>query len=156
MSIRLIELRRWAGHVARIGEKITAYDIVVEKPEGEEKTRKTKASEGVSKSFRSQPITKLTTTNTCWEATRRVMSSKLTRLTHKTVIQLHLVAESCTICSQSGNVWIHPHMFFQNMYGQTLHSTALFHGSESAWCCEHQSAHAYFHHNMQLDQMNQL
>jgi len=25
--------------------------------------------------------------------------AKLTRLTHKTVIQLHLVAESCTICS---------------------------------------------------------
>jgi len=29
------------------------------------------------------------------------MASKLTRLTHKTVIQLHLVAESCTICSSS-------------------------------------------------------
>jgi len=27
------------------------------------------------------------------------MMAKLTRLTHKIVIQLHLVAESCTICS---------------------------------------------------------
>jgi hypothetical protein len=31
--------------------------------------------------------------------TRRVMEAKLTRLTHKIAIQLHLVAESCTICS---------------------------------------------------------
>jgi len=27
------------------------------------------------------------------------MAAKLTRLTHKITIQLHLVAESCTICS---------------------------------------------------------
>jgi len=27
------------------------------------------------------------------------MAAKLTRLTHKIVIQLHLVVESCTICS---------------------------------------------------------
>jgi len=27
------------------------------------------------------------------------MIAKLTRLTHKIAIQLHLVAESCTICS---------------------------------------------------------
>jgi hypothetical protein len=33
------------------------------------------------------------------EATRCVMAAKLTRLTHKIVIQLHLVAENCTICS---------------------------------------------------------
>jgi len=32
---------------------------------------------------------------------------KLTRLIHKTAIQLHVVAESCTICSgQSGYFWI--------------------------------------------------
>jgi hypothetical protein len=37
--------------------------------------------------------------NTRWEATQRVMAAKLTRLTHKIAIQLHLVAESCTICS---------------------------------------------------------
>jgi hypothetical protein len=35
----------------------------------------------------------------CWEATQRVMAAKLTRLTHTIAIQLHLVAESCTICS---------------------------------------------------------
>jgi len=27
------------------------------------------------------------------------MAAKLTRLTHKIVIQLHLVGDSCTICS---------------------------------------------------------
>jgi len=27
------------------------------------------------------------------------MAAKLTRLTHKIAVQLHLVAESCTICS---------------------------------------------------------
>jgi hypothetical protein len=54
--------------------------------------------DGVSKSFRTELITK-STTNTRQEATRRVMATKLTRLTHKTAIQLHLVAESCTICS---------------------------------------------------------
>jgi hypothetical protein len=55
----------------------------------------------VSKSFRTESITKYTliTTNTCWEATQRVMVAKLTRLTNKIAIQLHLVAESCTICS---------------------------------------------------------
>jgi hypothetical protein len=31
--------------------------------------------------------------------TQRFMAAKLTRLTHKIAIQLHLVAESCTICS---------------------------------------------------------
>jgi len=41
------------------------------------------------------------------------MTAKLTRLTHKVAIQLHVVAESCTICSsrsggQFGNFWIHP------------------------------------------------
>jgi hypothetical protein len=33
------------------------------------------------------------------EATLTIMAAKLTRLTHKIAIQLHLVAESCTICS---------------------------------------------------------
>jgi hypothetical protein len=41
----------------------------------------------------------LTTIKTRWEATQRIMAAKLTILTHKTAIQLHLVAESCTICS---------------------------------------------------------
>jgi hypothetical protein len=57
--------------------------------------------EGVSKSFRTESITKytLTTINTRWEATQRVMAVKLIRLTHRIAIQLRLVAESCTICS---------------------------------------------------------
>jgi hypothetical protein len=37
--------------------------------------------------------------NTRWDATRRLMAAKLTRLTHKIAIQLHLVAESYTTCS---------------------------------------------------------
>jgi hypothetical protein len=37
--------------------------------------------------------------NTRWEATQGVMATKLTRLTHKIAIQLHLVADSCVICS---------------------------------------------------------
>jgi hypothetical protein len=43
---------------------------------------------GVSKSFRIESITKyaLTTVNTCWEATKRVMAAKLTILTHKIAI----------------------------------------------------------------------
>jgi hypothetical protein len=57
--------------------------------------------EGVSKSFQTELITKymLTTITTHWEVIQRVMVAKLTRLTHKIAIQLHLVAESCTICS---------------------------------------------------------
>jgi len=39
------------------------------------------------------------TTNTRWEAIQRIMAAKLTRLTHKIAKQLHLAAESCTICS---------------------------------------------------------
>jgi hypothetical protein len=41
----------------------------------------------------------LTTINTRWEATQRVMVAKLPRLTHTIAIQLHLMAESSTICS---------------------------------------------------------
>jgi hypothetical protein len=43
------------------------------------------ASEGVSKSSRAESVTKytLTTINTRWEAIQRVMSAKLTTLTHK-------------------------------------------------------------------------
>jgi hypothetical protein len=41
--------------------------------------------EGVSKCFRTESITKYTLTiiNTCSEETQRVMTAKLTRLTHK-------------------------------------------------------------------------
>jgi hypothetical protein len=57
--------------------------------------------EGVSKSFRTESITKytFTTINTRSEAIQSVMAAKLTRLTHKIAIQLHLVPESYTICS---------------------------------------------------------
>jgi hypothetical protein len=52
------------------------------------------------KTFRDWVTTKymLTFGITRWEATQRVMAAKLTRLTHKIAIQLHLVAENCTIC----------------------------------------------------------
>jgi hypothetical protein len=57
--------------------------------------------ESVCKSFRTESITKytLTTINTRREATQRVMAAKLSRLTQKIEIQLHLVAESCIFCS---------------------------------------------------------
>jgi hypothetical protein len=66
--------------------------------------------EGVSKSFRTESITKYTLT---FGITQRVMAAKLTRLTHKIAIQLHLVADSCTICSSRSRrsvwkIWIHP------------------------------------------------
>jgi len=44
------------------------------------------------------------------------MVAKLTGLSHKTAIQLHLGAESCVPFAvlapggQSGNFWIHPHI----------------------------------------------
>jgi hypothetical protein len=57
--------------------------------------------ESISKSFRTQSITKcmLTIINTRWEAIQRVIAAKLPRLTHKMALQLHLVSESCNICS---------------------------------------------------------
>jgi hypothetical protein len=44
------------------------------------------------------------------------MAAKLTRLTHKIAIHLHLVAEIVPFAvlapgGQSGNFWIHPHIF---------------------------------------------
>jgi hypothetical protein len=35
-----------------------------------------------------------------------VMVAKLTRLTHKIVIQLHLVAESCIVCSSRSRLLV--------------------------------------------------
>jgi len=57
--------------------------------------------EGVSKSFRTESIKKyvLIFVITRGEATQRVMSTKLTVLTHKIAIQLNLVADSCIICT---------------------------------------------------------
>jgi len=50
------------------------------------------------------------------------MAAKLSRLTHRIAVQLHLVAESCTICSsrsggQSGNLWIHHRTSKRCVYG---------------------------------------
>jgi hypothetical protein len=52
-------------------------------------------------SLRTESITKytLTTINTHWEATKSFMAAKFIRLAHKIAIQLHLMAESCIICS---------------------------------------------------------
>jgi hypothetical protein len=56
---------------------------------------------GCIQKFPDWTVTKymLTTINTRWEATQKVIAAELTRLTHKIATQLHLVAESCTICS---------------------------------------------------------
>jgi hypothetical protein len=76
-------------------------------------TRYSTIYEGVSKGFRTKSLTKymLTTINTRWEPTQRVMAAKLTRLTHKIAIQRHLVAEPFAVLApggQSGNFWTHP------------------------------------------------
>jgi hypothetical protein len=44
MGSRIIKSRkmRWAGHLARIGEKINAYRLLVGRPEGGKPTSKTK------------------------------------------------------------------------------------------------------------------
>jgi hypothetical protein len=57
--------------------------------------------EGVSKSFRTESITKYTLTFgiTRYCPLQRVIAAKLPRLTHKIAIQLHLGAESCNVCS---------------------------------------------------------
>jgi hypothetical protein len=73
----------------------------------------------------------LTTINTRLEATQRVMATKLTRLTHKIAIQLHLVAESCTICSSRSRrpdrklpVHILTPYFFKILFNIILPSTS--------------------------------
>jgi hypothetical protein len=69
----------------------------------------TNTYECASKCLRTESITKykLITINTRWEATQWVTEAKRTRLTHKIAIQLHLVTESCTICSSRSRrpVW---------------------------------------------------
>jgi hypothetical protein len=47
------------------------------------------------------------------------MAAKLTRLTHKIAIQLHLVAESCTICS-SRSRWPVRKLFYAPLYSVLL------------------------------------
>jgi hypothetical protein len=47
------------------------------------------------------------------------MVAKLTGLTHKIAIKLHIVAESCVLApdGQSGNFWIHPHTCVRTGFG---------------------------------------
>jgi len=56
---------------------------------------------GCIQKFSDWVVTKYTLTIgiTRWEATQRVIAAKLTRLTHKIGMQLHLVKEICTVCS---------------------------------------------------------
>jgi hypothetical protein len=84
---------RWSGQTSRSGN-IPSADM-------KQKALIPATYEGVSKSFRIESIMKymLTTINTRWEATQRVMAPKLTRLSHKIAKQLLLEAESCIICS---------------------------------------------------------
>jgi hypothetical protein len=89
-------------HITTWCHNLEDYDLVcLFLPVGGFIPEKPAANKGVSKSFRTESVTQymLTFGITCWEATQRVMAAKLTRLTHRIVIQLHLVAESCTICS---------------------------------------------------------
>jgi len=90
--------------------------------------------EGLSKSFRTESSTKYTLTFgiTRWEATQRVMAAaKLTRLTHKIAIQLHLVtAVPYAVLApggQSWNFWMHPHtvsgQFVQTVFINTSHKS---------------------------------
>jgi hypothetical protein len=55
--------------------------------------------------------------------------AKLTRLAHKIAIQLHLMAESCTICSPRSRrpvrkFWLRPRTFFEQG-GTILETMAL-------------------------------
>jgi hypothetical protein len=68
-----------------------------------------RAYEGVSKSFRTESITKykLTTINTRWEATQGVMAAKLTRLTQNSDTTASSGRQLLS-GGQSGLFWIHP------------------------------------------------
>jgi len=82
--------------------------------------------EGVSKSIRTESITRYTlaTISTHWEATQRVMAAKLTRLNHRTAIQLYLVVESCIICSSLSRRPV-----------RKLLDTPLYVSSSCSWTC---------------------
>jgi hypothetical protein len=96
-------------------------------------------SPGVSEYFRTESITNytLTTINTRWEATQRVMAAKLTTLTHKIVIQLHLVAESSTICSFRSRRPVRK-LLVTTSYGVAM-GRRLIHGNTSQQMCERDS-----------------
>jgi hypothetical protein len=62
------------------------------------------------------------------------MAAKLTRLTHKIAIQLHLVAESCTICSSRPRRPVRKHLDTPSYY-TILHYNTLnqWHGYEQCY-----------------------
>jgi hypothetical protein len=65
--------------------------------------------EGVSKSFRTELITKQN--NTRWEATQRVMPAKLTKQPYNCTYWKRAVSTAVlTPGGQSRNFWLHPHM----------------------------------------------
>jgi hypothetical protein len=104
----------WYGNVSQQQMNIGASDIYKMAKNG--LLYVSYAYEGVSESFRTEPIMKytLTTINARWEAAQRVGAAKLTRLTHRITTQLHLVAETWTVCSSGSrrpvrNFWIRPH-----------------------------------------------
>jgi hypothetical protein len=87
---------------------------------------------GFIQKFPDWVITKhtLTAINTRWEATQMVMAAKLTRLTYKTSIQLHLMAESCLYYLQFSLQAASPETFGYNLVsGKTFILCRLF-------CCE--------------------
>jgi hypothetical protein len=69
---------------------------------------------GVSKSFWPEYDNEIATINTRSEATQRFIAAKFTILSHKIAIQLHLVAESCTICNSR------PHAASPKTFGYTF------------------------------------
>jgi hypothetical protein len=73
------------------------------------------------------------------------MVAKLTRLTHKIAIQLHLVAESCTICSSRSrrpvrDFWIHPRKLQKKLLKLTKINLII----ESIWIPEKFKKLTYF------------
>jgi len=56
------------------------------------------------------------------------MAEKLTSMTHKIATHLHVVAESCTICSsRSRNFWIHPRISCSFLWRITVYILQLCH-----------------------------
>jgi hypothetical protein len=94
--------------------------------------------EEVSRSFGTDSLTTYMFTFgiTRWQA--RVMAAKLTRLTHKIAIQLHLMAESSKICSSRSRrpvpkIWIQPRMCLFSIpgYKQIIAKQGMLHLSLS-------------------------
>jgi hypothetical protein len=97
----------------------------------------------------------LTKINTHWETTQWVMTAKLCRLAHKVAVQLHLMAESCTICSSCSrqpfrNFWIHLHIYivycvFTINYDSVNYTFSLPEMSCSSCICHWVSCHDFMY-----------